>query len=71
MILELTSTIIGKEMDGWWIFSGIMAERVCEVTGLKIVKSFGGKSVAGFPVKDECIYTPMIVKKGFKLCITE
>lgn len=71
MILELTSTIIGKEIDGWWIFSGIMAERVCEVTGLKIVKSFGGEIKTGFPVKDECIYTPMLVKNGFKLCIKQ
>lgn len=71
MILDLTSTITGKEVEGWWMFTGIMAERVSKVTGLKTVKSFGGKTVTGFPVKDVCLYTPILVKKGYKLCITQ
>lgn len=71
MILDLTSTITGKEVDGWWMFTDIMAKRVSEVTGLKTVKAFGGKTVTGFQAKDECLYTPMLVKKGYKLCITQ
>ena len=71
MILDLTSTITGKEVDGWWMFTGIMAERVSKVTGLKTVKSFGGQIKVGLPAKDEYLYTPMLVKKGYKLCITQ
>lgn len=71
MILDLTSMITGVEVDGWWIFTDIMAERVSKVTGLKTVKSFGGHIKTGFPAKDECLYTGRIVKSGYKLCITQ
>lgn len=71
MILDLTNTITGKEVDGWWMFTDIMAERVSEVIGLKITKTFGGKIVTGFPAKDEYLYVPKLIKKGYKLCITQ
>lgn len=71
MIIDLKSTIIGVEVDGWWIFTDIMAERVSKVTGLKTVKSFGGHIKTGFPAKDECLYTARLVKNGYKLCITQ
>lgn len=71
MIIDLTSTITGKEVDGWWIFTDIMAERVSKVTGLKTVKSFGGHIKTGFPAKDEYLYTARLVKNGYKLCITQ
>ena len=71
MTLDLTSTITGKEVDGWWIFTDIMAERVSKVTGLKLATTFGGRVTTGFPAKQDYIYTPKIVKNGFKLCITK
>lgn len=71
MVIDFTNTIMGKAVDGWWIFSGIMAERVSKVTGLKLVKSFNGVVKAGFAEKDECLYTAKLVKAGYKLCITQ
>lgn len=70
MIVDLTSTITGQEVDGWWIFTGIMAERVAKVTGLQLVKSFGGVVKTGFAVRNECLYTPKLVKAGYKISIT-
>lgn len=71
MIVDITSTIIGQEVDGWWIFMDIMAERVAKVTGLQLVKSFGGHVKAGFAAKDECLYTGKLVKAGYKICINQ
>lgn len=69
MIVDITSTIIGQEVDGWWVFTDLMAERVAKVTGLKLVKSFGGHVKSGFVAKDECVYTTKLVKAGYKICI--
>ena len=71
MVIDIAKTLIGKSVDGWWIFSGIMAERVSELTGLKLVKSFNGIAKAGFAEKDECLYTAKLVKAGYKICITQ
>lgn len=69
MTVNLTNTIIGQEVDGWWIFTDIMAERVSNIIGTKLVKSFCGHVKSGFPAKDECLYTGKLVKNGYKLCI--
>ena len=69
MNIDITSTIVGHNENGYWMFSGIMAERIHKLTGLRLVKSFGGVLRAGFPSKDECLYTPRLVRAGYKVCI--
>lgn len=69
-IIDLTTTIVGHLVDNdFWLFEGINAERVHDICGLPMIKSFGGVFKAGFKISDECLYTPKIVKAGFKICI--
>lgn len=69
-IIDLSSTVVGRLVDNnWWFFEGINAQRVHDLCGLPLVKSFGGVLKAGFKASDECLYTPKIVKAGFKICI--
>ena len=69
-IIDLSSTIVGRLVDSdWWFFEGVNAQRVHDLCGIPLVKSFGGVMKAGFKASDECIYTPKIVKAGFKICI--
>lgn len=69
-IIDLSSTIVGRLVDNdWWFFEGINAERVHYICNIPLVKSFGGVFKAGFKVSDEYLYTPKIVKAGFKICI--
>lgn len=68
--IDLTTTIVGHLVDNdWWFFEGIYAQRIHEICGLRLVKGFGGVLKAGFKASDECLYTPAIVRAGFKLCI--
>ena len=69
-IIDLSTTIVGRRVDNeWWLFEGIYAQRIHELCGLPLVKGFGGVLKAGFKATDECLYTPTIVKAGFKICI--
>lgn len=71
-IIDLSSTIVGHVVDkDFWLFEGINAERINDICGLPLIKSFGGVFKAGFKTSDEYLYTPKIVKAGFKLCILE
>ena len=68
--LDLTCTIVGRKLDGnWWLFEGFNAQRVHEICKLPLVKGFGGVLKAGFKESDACVYTPKIVKAGYKICI--
>lgn len=69
-IIDLSSTIVGHLVDNdFWLFEGHNAMLVHDICGLPLIKSFGGVLKAGFKTSDECLYTPRIVKAGFKLCI--
>ena len=68
--VDLTTTIVGHLVDNdWWVFEGFNAQRVHSICGLPIVKGFGGVAKVGFKASDECLYTPAIVRAGFKVCI--
>lgn len=69
-IIDLSTTIVGHLVDNdFCLFEGIYAERVHDICGLPLIKSFGGVFKAGFKTSDECLYTPKIEKAGFKICI--
>lgn len=69
MIINLANTLIGYEVDDWWLFYDSNANKLVRETGLQLHKAAGGKLVAGFPIKDEAIYTAKLVKAGYKLQI--
>lgn len=69
MIINLTNTLIGYEVGDWWLFYDTNAELLSREIGVQIHKAAGGKMVAGFPKKNECLYTAKLVKAGYKLQI--
>lgn len=69
MIINISNTLIGYEVGDWWLFYDTNAQLLSRETGMQIHKAAGGKMVAGFPIKDECIYTAKLVKAGYKLQI--
>lgn len=69
MNINFQTTIIGRGVSGWWIFTDMMASRLSELTGLHAERDDAGRLQLSFKAENECIYTPKIVKKGFKLCI--
>ena len=69
MVVNMSTTITGREVADNWVFYGIMAERVSNMTGVKIYYNDKGMAIVMLPVKDLCIYTGRIVRNGYKIMI--
>ena len=69
MVVNMSTTITGREVSDNWVFYGIMAERVSNMTGAKIYHNDKGMAIVMLPVKDLCIYTGRIVRNGYKIMI--